>query len=201
MMEALVYADLLTTVIIIILCSIIYWKTRDSYVLTQKKSIAYFRNTFLFLAISYVFRLVFHLARTILLSDLPKGTLFPFFIIIIGYVSTIAWCFLLLSVWKKNFNLYVPHIFALVVSLLAALLREPLILIGSQALLLGFALYLVSSKKSIVRVYILLFISWIIGMFAMSPRRFFPEELMLVAQVASAVIFILIYNKVTKWAR
>jgi len=50
--------ELLYIAIIIALCAIILWKTKESYELTKHKGIKYFRMTFLFLLFGYILRFI-----------------------------------------------------------------------------------------------------------------------------------------------
>ena len=49
-------SELIYTLIIIIMCGIIYFKTKEIFDLTKHKGIGFFRNTFLFFALSYLMR-------------------------------------------------------------------------------------------------------------------------------------------------
>jgi len=55
MMQTNLWVDAIYTFIIILVCGIIYAKTRELYALTGHKGIHYFRNVFLFFALSYFF--------------------------------------------------------------------------------------------------------------------------------------------------
>ncbi len=44
------------TLIVVFICFIIYFKTREIYDLTKYEGIEYFRNTFLFFGLAYIFR-------------------------------------------------------------------------------------------------------------------------------------------------
>lgn len=207
--------ELLFSVVIILLCLIIYFKTKEAFKLTKHKGIEYFRKTFLFLAIAYLLRFI---SSALVLYGLTNGIIFPRFLfgpvslIFISYFSTMAIISLFLSTsWKqikfKHINFF-SHSVAAIIALLAFVSREPIIIISCQAVLLlitalfSFSIHKKSKKFSkLFAIYMLLFIFWIFGLAPLSSRRFFPRESILIIHIISFVIFITIFYKVHKWLK
>ena len=84
----------LFSIIVITLCLVIYFKTKKVFDLTKHKGINYFRMAFLFLAIAYSIRLVSRILMLLgIVIDvyiLPGYLVFPAFLVLIGYSSTMA---------------------------------------------------------------------------------------------------------------
>src|SRR3989339_186034 len=131
--------EFLFTVIAVVFCFLIYFKTKESYQLTKYKGIKYFRVAFLFFGLSYILRFLFSL---VLLSKiafdfiLPRGMFAPLFILPLGYFSTIGIIYLIFSaVWKKFDNKgvhFLAHTVATLLSLISFFIRSHLILLYSQ---------------------------------------------------------------------
>jgi len=208
-------SELAFTIVLIMLCLVIYFKTKELFGLTRYKGIDYFRKTFLFLAISYLFKFI---STAIMLSTINSGfpmqrsPLVPISLMLVSYFSTMAIIYLFLSFsWKniklKYISLFAPVLAALI-SVFAFISRESLIVVSCQALLLLFAgifSHAVHKKSKefskLFAIYILLSIFWLIGLVQLSPRRFFPPGLNFIAQLISFIILIAIYYKVNKWVK
>ena len=97
--------ELVYTVIIVLLCFIIYFKTKDMYELTKYKGIQYFRNAFLFFGFAYIVRFLFHMVKLSNITfDLfiPMREIGPFLLVFTTYFSTMAIFYLFYSaIWKK----------------------------------------------------------------------------------------------------
>src|SRR4030042_2689037 len=93
------------TLIIVVFCGIIYWKTKEIYELTKYKGIKYFRNTFLFLGLSYLLRFVTHMAMmTTRALDyfIPRNAMMGITQLPVGNLSTMALFYLMYSlIWKR----------------------------------------------------------------------------------------------------
>ncbi|KAF5428393.1 hypothetical protein C5S42_03390, partial [Candidatus Methanomarinus sp.] len=63
------------TLIIVFICLLIYLKTKEIYDLTNHKGIYYFRNTFLFFGLAYLFRFIF---MSFLLTKITFDVYHPF---------------------------------------------------------------------------------------------------------------------------
>ena len=207
--------ELIFSTFIILLCLIIYFKTKEAFKLTKHRGIEYFRKTFLFLAFAYLFRFI---SSALMIFSITNGIRFPRFLfgplslIFVSYFSTMAIIYLFLSISWKRLNWkgarFIVPIIAVMISLVAFFSREPLIIILIQAVLivsaaiLSFKLHKKSAKFSkLSAIYILLFIFWMIGLAPLSARRPFPHEFVLIIHALSFIIFMIILYKVHKWLK
>jgi hypothetical protein len=210
-------AELGYTLIVVFLCLMIYFKTREIYDLTKHEGIKYFRLTFLFFALAYIFRFlhIFSILERItfgtdLLMDFFR--FFPFSLVFNGYFSTLAILSLTYSIiWK---NLHIKHTLlmfnavAILISSIAFISRSPLLLILAQAVLLIFAIilacyfYMKSRKFSqLFILYVLFLLFWVVNLLALGPRRFIPFEIQTAFQIISIAVIGIIYFKVTRWTK
>ncbi len=205
--------ELLFTILAVVFCFLIYFKTRESYELTKYKGIKYFRDAFLLLGLSYLLRFLFSI---LLLSKITFDFYLPrkidalFFILPLGYLSTAALFYLIFSlIWKRFDNkkmIILGHSLAVLLPLASYLTRSPLILFHLQAALLVVAVVLVFSLhkegktfSQIKIIYFLVFALWLINLFIIDRRH--PFSLEIIPQVISVLVFIAIYRKVSKWAK
>jgi hypothetical protein len=196
----------------------IYFKTREIYDLTKYEGIKYFRITFLFFALAYIFRFlhIFSILERItfdtdVLIDIFR--MFPFSLVLNGYFSTLAILSLTYSIiWKK---LHIPHMLllfnaiAILISAIAFISRSPFFLILAQAVLLIFTIIMacyfqyfhIRSKKfsRLFILYVLFILFWVVNQFALGPRRFIPFEIQTASQITSIAVIGIIYYKVAKW--
>lgn len=209
------FTELGYTVIVVYLCFMIYYKTRELYNLTKHEGIKYFRMTFLFFGFAFLFRFLFiflmlmgatfdiHLSREILM-------IFPF--VLNGYFSTMGILSLTYSIILKQIQ--VKHIFlivngiAIVISWIAFISRSPYLLTLSQAVLLvitiSFACCIYGKSRKVSRLfllYILFFMFWLANLFAVGPQRMFPIEIQTAIQIVSIAVIGIIYLKVAKWTK
>jgi hypothetical protein len=202
--------ELAFTIIAVIFCGLIYFKTKEIYELTKYKGIKYFRYAFLFLGLSYAVRFVlslFMLSQIAFDIFIPRREVMPLFILIVGYLSTTGILYLLSgSLWKKASRLPlngIVHGTAAVLSVVAFITRSHLILLYLQTalLILAVILSLASHKKfSQMRIiYFLVFILWLINLWIVDRRGPFPFELDLAFQAISLLVFFFIYRKITKF--
>lgn len=206
--------ELFYTLIIIILCFVIYYKTEEMYNLTKYNGIKYFRYAFLFFGLSYLSRIFIHLIKlSIFAFDfiIPHQFVFPIFMIPVGYFSTMAILFLTYSlIWKKfKFNKFIKiaNILAIVISISAFMYHTPFILSFIQLPLIFILLYILLKKHSnkkknnTLTLYFLIAIFWIISLFTVGPKRLIPFQVIITLKLISIVIFVTIYNKVSKWIK
>jgi hypothetical protein len=206
-----VILELIFSTIVIILTLLIYFRTREMYVLTKHKGIRYFRNSFLFFGLAFFFRFAFHLfmMSRIINMHLAREIIAPVSLTITSYLSTMAIFYLVLStLWKytkSNSLLYTAHAFAAVIVVLVGFFRTPGILGIAQLVLLVFATVLsyFSHRKSkkhspLFIIYILLFVIWVANIFIMEPHRFISFELRMLSLLITLVLFGIIYFKVRK---
>ena len=207
--------ELIYTIIIVFLCFLVYFKTRDIYNLTKYRGIKFFRYAFLYFGLAYAARFLLHLIQLGMIAFdfiVPRRMFFPLMIIPVGYLSTMAIFYLTYStVWKKikyKYFLTFSNLAAILVSAAAFISRSHVILSMLQLLLLAFALILsfINHKKakkrfSVRALYFLLTIFWLLNLFAIEPRRFLPFELKIGFQIISIFVFIVISHKVMKWVK
>ncbi|MEW5896654.1 MAG: hypothetical protein AB1668_03110 [Nanoarchaeota archaeon] len=205
--------ELVYTVIVVSLCFLIYFKTKESYALTKHCGIKYFRNAFLFLGLSYLLRFIFAIAIfSSIKTDIPslqgiEFLLFAILIITIGYLSTMAIVYLALSsLWKKfesKYPLLIGHCIAILITLIAVLMHSPFILVHLQSLLLlvafiSFLAYTRNKKVPLRILYILTFAFWLINIWFLRPRPFLPLEIRIPTHIISIIIFAIIYYKIAR---
>ena len=207
--------ELVFTAIVIAVCLLIYFRTKELYSLTKHKGISHFRNTFLFFALAFASRFVFHLfgiSGAGFDLSLPRELMGPLHLLVTSYFSTIAISYLLLSLlWKKiksRYFLVVSHIVALSVAVIVFSFRSPQILALVQLIIIAATLILayLRSKRSksfakLFGIYILLFIGWLANIIVLSPRWAIPFEAKLISYCISITIFGVIFYKVHKWTR
>lgn len=203
------------TVIVVSLCFMIFLKTREIYDLTKHKGIKYFRITFLFFGLAYLFRFVsilFILLKITFDIYLPIHIFKIFPMAFVGYLSTMAILSLTYStIWKKlqiKHPLLLFNVIAVLISCIAfiSMSHSPLIL--SQAVLLIFTIIMATHSYSKSRkisqlfiLYILFFLFWIVNLFLLGPKRFLPIEIQIAFQIVSIAVIGVIYYKVTKWTK
>ncbi|MBW3002344.1 hypothetical protein KY338_04235 [Candidatus Woesearchaeota archaeon] len=206
--------ELIYTLIVLFLCFLIYFKTKEIYDLTKHKGISYFRNTFLFFGLAYVFRFIFSLIR---MTDrwigtiyIPRGAMMPIMILFTAYFSTMALLFLIYStIWKRfsSRDFFIAANILAVLIAVAAALSPPIFLI-TQAVLLVVAIVLslvLRSKKAkfsrTALLYFLMFAFWIISLILVVPGRVLGFEIRIALEVISIALFGIIYYKVSKWTK
>jgi hypothetical protein len=208
-------AELGYTLIVVFLCFMIYFKTREIYDLSKHEGINYFRITFLFFALAYIFRFL-HIFSMLVGITFDTDSLmeifriFPFSQVFYGYFSTLAILSLKYSIiWKK---LYIKHTLllfnaiAILISGIAFISRLPFILIIAQVVLLIFTIILtcyfyIKSRKfsQLFILYVLFLLFWVVNLFALGPRRFIPFEIQTAFQIISIAVIGIIFYKVAKW--
>jgi hypothetical protein len=198
--------------IIVFLCLLVYFKTKEIYDLTSHRGIKYFRNAFLFFGVAYLFRFIgvlFHIYN--ISFGLSHYTHFVLGFVISAYASSIAILYLAHSVmWKRielnKFNdKYLHHFIALGILIISIVANSLIVIFAIQILLFIFILIMgfinyrkTKGKKTITlyMIYISLFLFWILNFFITIFKFFFKIELFL--YVISIALFILIAKKVIK---
>jgi hypothetical protein len=199
------------TVIAVAFCWLIYFRTRETYELTQHRGIRYFRDAFLFFGLSYLVRFVLGIVLLSMIAldfFMPRGPLMPLLLLPLGYFSSMGIMFLLFSLMHKSFKgerpVLLGHLIAIAVSVTAFLTRSHFILLWLQCALLSVVVILsiVQARKfSSTRVlYLLVALLWLINLLIIENRRPFPPGLEVVFQLVSVIVFIMIYRKAAKWA-
>jgi len=205
-------------VCVVILCFLIYLKTRESYELTKHSGIKYFRDAFLFFGLSYVARFFFSLiflSRMAFDIHIPRNIIMPGFIFIMGYLSTIGIFYLMFGfLWKKFDNkmiIIAAHGIAALLSIIAFTTRSHLILLYLQSIFLIVAIILsimLHKGKKITQTimfYYLLCALWLINLWIISRIRpfsfgidFFID---LLFEILSLILLGYIYYKISKWVK
>ena len=182
------------------LCLTIYFRTRDLYELSGEKSIYFFRWTFLYFALAYIFRLIPSL-EVIFRTDIDKYFPFwfhPFGLLMTGFFSFMA----ILSLWAAVFssrlkaknsmiNVYLlafSFFFSVLVfvtnSTPVLLILQTLIFIGTAA---GAIIIAVRGHKSLTFSminYLLLLLAWLINIVAFSRLVLRHDNFILVVGVS-----------------
>lgn len=208
-------AEILFTIIAVVFCFVIYFKTRESYELTKYEGIRYFREAFLCLGLSYVLRFLFSLtfiSRMTFDFILNWQVFMPLFIMLLSYFSTIGIFYLILSSTWKKFNtrnfLILGNFVAVILSIVSFITRSPLMLLYIQLALLGILVLLIfampKEKKKISQVkvlYLLVAGLWLINLLVVDRARPFPLEIELFFKVISLTVFATVYYKISKWVK
>jgi len=203
------------TLVVVFLCFMIYFKTREIYDLTKHEGIQYFRITFSFFGLAY-------LLRFLSILFIPMGVTFDshllthifriFPMVFSGYFSTMAILSLTYStIWKKlqiKHTLLTFNAVSVLISVIAFITRSPSLLILSQAVLLSFTIIMATYTDSRSRkisplfiLYILFFLFWMANLFTLDPRRFLPIEIQILFRIVSIAVVGIIYYKVAKWTK
>lgn len=207
--------ELFFTVIAVIFCFLIYFKTKEIYVLTKYEGIKYFRDAFLFFGMSYVIRFLFGLVIVSTMElevYIPRKIFVLIFILPLGYFSTIGIFYLVFSsVWKKFKSrtlMIFGHSVAVLLSVISLITRSHLILLVFQSALLILAVILSGvirkKEKKISRMrmlYFLISVLWLINLWVIDRRKPFSVEIEIFFEVVSLAVFIAIYFKISKWVR
>lgn len=210
--------ELIFTVIAVLFCFLIYFKTTEIYKLTKYNGIRYFRDAFLFFGFSYLMRFLFSLAmlsRFAFDFIVPRYMFGPIFILPMGYFSTMGIFYLIFSsIWKRfnnNNMLIVGHLVAVALSVVSFITRSHLMLLYLQsvllviAVILSFAAKKEGKKLSGARIlYILVAALWLINLWIIGKggrRPPFSPGTEILFHILSLAVFFVIYYKVSKWVK
>lgn len=208
--------ELAYTIVILIFCFLVYFKTREIYNLTKHKGIQFFRYAFIFFGLAYASRLFLYLM--IFGSDnmfgfgMVRRSMMPVSNLVVAFFSTMAILYLAYStIWKKMNSehfLTFSNIIALFVAVMAFVSRSTLIVPLIQLVLMAFVAVIIlrNHKKDKKRfstkaLYLLICAFWLLSLFALQSRRFMPFEVKIAFQLASIAVFVAIYLKVAKWVK
>lgn len=203
------------TLIVVVLCFLVYYRTRELYELTGYKGIEYFRYAFLFFCLAYASRLflyVFLISNMAFDFIIPMRTLLPVSTMVVGYLSTMALLYMAYTtIWKMvkfEHFLHASSIISLIVAGLAFVSRSPVLVSTVQLMILIFIIAISAGKQKkgkrrlpMKAVYYLISVFWLINLFVVGSSRFMPMELKLGLQIISIAVFLAIYHKVTKWIK
>lgn len=211
--------ELVYTIIIVVFCTLVYFKTREIYNLTKYKGIQFFRYAFLFFGLAYASRLFLYIiiVGNILVFEpfMPPRhmSIIPVSNLVMAYFSTMALLYLAYStIWKKfsmEHFLTFSNIIALFIAVIAFISRSPIIVSLTQLLLLAATViisvraYEKDKKRTNTRaLYFLIAVFWLISLFVINdPRRLLPFWFKVSLQIISLMVFVVIYHKVAKWIK
>jgi hypothetical protein len=205
--------ELSYTLIVVFLCFEIFYKTKEIYELTKYEGIKYFRITFLFFGLAFLFRFLSVFVMLMGLTfdlDISMYLFRVFPLVFNGYFSTMAILSLTYSmIWKEiqvKHLLILSNAIAMIISGIAFFSRSHILMIWAQAVLLFFtiiiAVYIYSKSKKISQIfvlYVLFILFWIVNLLTLGPQRFVPFEIQTIFQIISIAVIGVIYLKVSKW--
>jgi hypothetical protein len=195
--------DLVYSFVIFLICLIVYFETREISRLSSYNGINFFRNTFLFFGISYLLKFVLAFGvMNINLGLIGEGIFFGIAI----YASLMAGIYLVLAIGNKKLPkqfsnwIVIIHVLAIVFALIVLLTNNFLIYLIFQILILVLGVILLYSdgkKASMLLIYQLLLLFWILDIVEVFVPNFFGT-LQLLVSLVSIGIFILVLYKIIK---
>jgi hypothetical protein len=206
--------ELSYTLIVVFLCFRIFYKTKEIYDLTKYEGVKYFRITFLFFGLAFLFRFLSVFVMLVGITfdlDISMYLFRIFPLVFNGYFSTMAILSITYSmIWKElqiKHILIVSNAIAIIISGIAFFSRSNILIIGAQAVLLIFtiiAVYSYSISKKISQIfilYVLFILFWILNLLTLGPQRFVPFVIQTIFQIISIAVIGIIYLKVSKWTK
>jgi hypothetical protein len=206
--------ELSYTLIVVFLCFRIFYKTKEIYDLTKYEGVKYFRITFLFFGLAFLFRFLSVFVMLVGITfdlDISMYLFRIFPLVFNGYFSTMAILSITYSmIWKElqiKHILIVSNAIAIIISGIAFFSRSNILIIGAQAVLLIFtiiAVYSYSISKKISQIfilYVLFILFWILNLLTLGPQRFVPFLIQTIFQIISIAVIGIIYLKVSKWTK
>ena len=195
--------NLVYSFVIFLICLIVYFETREISKLSSYKGINFFRNTFLFFGISYFLKFI--LALEIFSRGFNVVGDALFFGVAL-YAGLMAGVYLVMAIGNKKLPkqvgkwMFLMHILAILFALIVLLSNNFLIYLGFQILILILGVILLYSdgkKTSMLIIYQLLLLFWILDIIDVFVPNFFGT-LQLLISLISIGIFILILYKIIK---
>lgn len=203
-------SEIIYTFVIVIICSLIYLRTKEIYSLTKHEGIKYFRYGFLFFGLAYLSRIILHLISLTFWefdSFIPSYLYHPIFMILVSYMSTMALFFITYSIiWKKiqykHFIIF-GNVIAFLISVLAFISRSPIIIgfVQMALLILIIILSILMNKKSKSHskaLYLFIAIFWLLNILATGTSTMIFFQINLVFQLLSIGVFFMIFYKVMR---
>ncbi len=197
--------------IILLVSTYVYYKTKEIYELTKHRGIFHFRNIFLYFGLAHFFRLS-ALILMFATDSFRPNPLFPLInLVFVSYFSTMAIFSVILSITsgknkeKDIVPYYAVHLAAFAMLVFVFFTRSHFFLILLQALMFFIAIIfmLKVSKKDSKGfsqnkiTYSLLFLFWIISTLAFT-RRMFPWEFKVPLYFISAAVYLSVLYRVRK---
>jgi len=210
------FIELVYSIIVMVSCLIIYFKTSEIYKLTSHKGIKYFRMTFLFFAAAYFLRFfskILILGLILLETRPPSREFIPLTSLLLLYTGFMATFYLLYGLSRKIFGKNLPettdifHVIAILLSSIIVFLGMPIIFIAIilsllfYLLFVGYSDYIKSKKKKgLPQFYIVYFLLMLFSMFnivdILIPDVFGMTKILI--YFFSISLFLLILYKVLK---
>lgn len=203
--------ELVYSLAVIILCLLIYFKTKDAYDLSKHKGIKYFRNAFMYFAVVFLFRIL----PIVLIFNQQLVTFGTYQIIVrtslflVSYFSILAILSLLSSMFSDKVGddwestLHLISLFFAVLTFFAGF-QIILVLLGLIMLVLlmikGFICHKekrISFFSKMTLTYFFLFVFYIINLVSLA-QYFFISPMKITLNILSLAIFVYIYYKVSK---
>ena len=208
------WTELLFTVVAVILCWRVYFKTKEMYDLTRHEGIRHFRIAFFLFGLSYLLRFflsLFFLTSMTFSFFIPREWILLLFILPLSYVSTIGIISLIsCSVWKqfsRTTLILVGNGIAVALLLISVFLRSPraMFMVQLALLLLAVALlFIIRQHPKISKMralYLLVATLWLVNLLTLGPRRGLPFEVQAVFQALSIGVFIYIHHRLVRRVR
>ena len=206
-------SEILYTFVIVMICTLIYLRTKEIYSLTKHEGIKYFRNGFLFFGLAYISRIILYLVSLTFWAFeffIPGYLYHPIAMIAVSYLSTMALFYITYSiVWKKirykHFVLF-ANLLAFLISVLAFISRSPLIIGLVQLILLVsiiiFSIFMHNKSKSHSKLlYLLIAIFWLLNLLATGSSGVLFFQINLIFQLLSLGVFFIIFYKVMRFTK
>lgn len=201
--------EILYASVIIAICIIIFYKTKEFYDLSGHNGIKFFRHTFLFFALAFFFRLIPMFFR---IGDIdPWSYRFVFItgVYFFGYASSMAVISLARSVTWKKFKkgalskALIYHLTALILPLVILFTDDRWVFFLLQAALIIGVFFIIMKfhphkKKSKMYVtYLLLLLFWMLNLAILTIPKFMKTAIYTL-YVLSLVMFVFILYKTIK---
>ncbi len=203
--------EFIYSLLIFLFCFLIYYKTKETYSLSQYEPLKYFRKAFLFFGIAYFIRFALYF---ILIYDLPticpKKIVFPIVITLVAFFSTLAIFYVGYSIlWRKIKSKY---IFIIIINILVILLGISSFFLSSLHFIAVFQIiivitlliYLLNVNKKFSQIkllYALMLSFWVINLITLNFRKLVPFEIRTVFYIISLIVIATIYFKISKWLK
>jgi len=205
----LMLLEVIYSIIIAVICLLIYFKTKNLYSLTKHEGIARFRNTFFYFALAYLSKLLIFFESTSRLlfsfEFLPLFSSLNF--LLIGYFSMVALFYLSLTIIARNIKEtkrldLITHLAAIIISIITFLTRSPEISTIIQLTVIFTSIIFLFKKTKFKFfnqnriIYYSLFTLWIVNLLFVN--RFFISTFRIPIYALSVIAFLMIYLKVRK---
>lgn len=208
---ALLGYELIYSLIIVILCLFIYFKTKNLYKITKHKGIKYFRNTFLFFTLGFGFRLftIIQTLYNVLNQVRVPMHMYGLHLVLLSFLSIMTILSIMMSIlWKKiDVSDNTLYVIAFILSLIFVVFKLPFVLLIIQLIIfasvvvVSIILHKDRKFKKLHITYILLFLIWIVNLFTAVSPAIVPIGYQFILYIVSILLFIIILIKSLKWTK